>query len=75
MDKRECIETKLGLLVYAENLVLPVENKKMLVEQTHELLEATKRVGLEINMKKNRVYTRMIAHKTILPEEANCHLK
>lgn len=35
-------ETKFGLLAYANDLVLLVENKKIVIEQTRELLEAAK---------------------------------
>lgn len=36
--------------------MLLAENKEKLIKQTHKLLEVAKRVGLEINVKKNKVH-------------------
>jgi len=65
-------ETKISLLAYADDLVLLAENKEDIIEQTQELLEAAKRVGLEINVKKTKY---MIAQRSVLPEDVHTHLE
>jgi len=66
-------ETKISLLAYADDLVLLAENKEELIEQTQELLEAAKRVGLEINVEKTKYM--MIAQRSVLPEDVHTHLE
>jgi len=64
-------ETKLGLLAYVYDLVLLAQNREEFIEQTQELIEAAKRVGLEINVEKTRY---MIAQRAFLPEDVHTHL-
>jgi hypothetical protein len=52
--------------------VLLAENKEELMEQTQELLEAAKRVGLEINVERTKY---MIAQRAVLPEDIDTHLE
>jgi len=65
-------DTKLGLLAYADDLVLLAENREELIEQTQELIEAAKIVGLEINVEKTKY---MIAQRAFLPEDVHTHLE
>ncbi|VVC25088.1 Reverse transcriptase domain [Cinara cedri] len=65
-------ETKFGLLVSADDSVLLAKNKEEFVEQTQELIEVAKIVGLEINVKKTEY---MITQKAISLEDVQTHLE
>jgi hypothetical protein len=48
-------KVNIGLLVYADDIVLLVENKDQLKRQSKKLIENTKRIGLEINTEKRSI--------------------